>query len=437
MMMEITKLKNGFLFLVGIVLSVFMFKTLMVHTDNTQLMDKAYLLVQKNEWIHAGNAVTKMGSLPGSFLTVLTALPMKIFFSPYMSMLVLLAFHSGSLFFLIQVGRKHFSEFSLFSLLVIYWLNPWRVEQFELYNPGYLFLFSGLHLYCHSILFEKKSFWASLLLVLTIGFCFQTHFSVLILGLLSLYLFLFKKVKLNWWGILIGCFLTLLSLVPWYLQKQNLAVTALQTQADTFFGKNLLLVYPVLKAALYYFRFGSMYFGRHIFSEINFEWIQNDIIKIGISTFFHFVKFFLALVSFYFSFNFLFNFLKNYFSEISFLKFKDQNNSFTTSYGGGLFLAVIGAAALSPVEFNHWHLILAFPFISLLVSQNFKSYIKITHFLKLNDYLAPISTKKLLNRVALVFIIWSLFAALGSRSHSYKNNYHDDLMNYYKEKFTQ
>ncbi len=401
------------LFITGLFLSVLMFKTLTIHTDNTQLMDKVVKLVLTGEWTHHGNAATKMGSLPGSFLTVITALPMMLWFNPYAACAVILLFHVISYFLMRKIGEKLFAaDFSPLIFITLFWLNPWRVEQSELYNPGYLFLFSAIHIYTAYLMHQKKSFWATFYHVLCIGFCFQVHFSVLIIGLSSLYLFLRKKINVNWWGFLIGAAIVIASLIPWLLEKLSGGNESLQAQSGAFLGRNLVLVYPVIKSIIYFFRMGSMYFGRHIFSEIRFDWITTEYIRLSIDFVFHVLKWILAAGSLYFSFKWLGQYLRNI------VQIKNEEKSFPQIYFLSLFLGLIGAAALSPVEFNHWHLILVYPAIALYMSVFFKTYTK--------------SKKYILPSLAIIFIVWNLLAALGSRSHSFKNDYSQDFKKLYE-----
>lgn len=405
-----------FLILIGIFLSLLMFKTLMIHNDNLQLMDKVQQIKATGQWVHHGNLATKMGALPGSFSTAVTALPMMVWYSPYAACAVILLFHLIGYFLLRSVALKINSDFNPVILAILFWLNPWRVEQSELYNPGYLFLFSGVNLYSLYLMHEKKSFWGSFWLFVGLGFCFQVHFSVLILGLSFLYLFLIKKIKVNYLGFAAGFIIIALSLVPWLLQSLATKQTVLQTTSDTFLGKNLILVYPVIKAIIYFFRMGSTYFGRHIFSEINFNWIAIDGLRFVVYSFFHILKWVVAATTLVLSFRF-------FYSEFKFYKKEFKQRPFIDHYLVSIFLGVIGAASLSPVEFNHWHFVLCLPAIIFYIA------------LKPEGYFYKIWNKSkniILAAIAIIFIFWNIFAALGSRSHSYKNDYHRDWLKHYQ-----
>ncbi len=398
-----------------------MFKTLMIHPDNTQLMDKAVKLVQTNQWTNFGNRATKVGSIPGSFLTAVTGLPMKIYFSPYSAMAIIFIFHFISYFLLRRIGFLIHEGFPVLLLGLFFWLNPWRIEQSELYNPAYLFLFSTVHLYT-ALKMKQKNFWLTFFHVVMIGLCFQTHFSFIILAIISLGLFLTKQIKISWRGFAAGTALIFLSLVPYLIDRfsnvgveQNIDFT----KSDAFIGRNFVLVYPVIKSMIYFFRMGSIYFGRHIFSEIQFDWILNETIRLIVSNIFHVLKWILAAGSLIFSFQVIGGFFKKYpwREKIQFKQSLEENFEHRfLNYFAVMFVAVFIAASLSPVEFNHWHFILCFPAISLFMIFAVQKY---------NLKASWIYT------VAVLFIIWNIFAALGSRSHSFKNDYAKDFYEYY------
>ena len=411
-----------FLLIAGVLLSALMFKTTGLHSDHTQILDKATKLVQTGEWTHYGNRSTKVGSIPGSFLTAASGLPMMLWYSPYAACAVILLFHLASLYFLFLSGRFVYGHFSILLLLVFYWINPWRVEQSELYNPAYLFLFSSVHLWT-SLKMKTQSFWLTYFHVLVIGLCFQTHFSFIILALISLILFLTKQLKISWAGFAAGATTILLSLIPYILarladtgqieQKIDLA------QSDAFIGRNFLYVYPVLKAVMYLFRMGSTYFGRHIFSEIRFDWIETSWLNTAVTYLFTAFIWILAAVTLYYIGKLIFHFFKFYSPKNTFRwnrKIEYGNDVRFYDYFWSLFLAVIIAAGLSPVEFNHWHFILCFPVIALFLILQLQNQDRVWDIAK---------------GFVVIFLVWNVLAALGSRTHSYKNDYEQQFQEHY------
>lgn len=423
------RLKEIGLFLLGCLASILFFVTLTLHTDHTQILIKAFKYIDTGVLTHFGNAATHVGYVPGTLTTVLSAIPMKIYFSPYSAMAIILLFHIISWALLSKVLKNIAGPLIVIDFLLIYWLSPWRVEQSELYNPAYVFLFSAIHIYS-AMKSKTPNFWMSFLNVVAIGLCMQLHLAATVLGVASLLLIIFKQCKVNWWGALCGVFAVILSLVPYFIslsQNQDIALSA-TSSGDGYIGRNLLYVYPILKAIVYWFRYGAIYYGRHIFSEINFLWITNGSLREVVSIIFHSLKWILAVVSLYWSFKVQrLAFLQV--KQIGIFKFSDKTQYSDEQrlylYGVYLFLGVIISVALSPVEMTHWHLILCMPYISMVIA------------LGLNSFRKTLSAKRFKTvflTILFIFLSFDILGALGSRSHSYESNFHEQVLEFYKNK---
>ena len=292
---------NLMLLIIGIIFSFASIFTLYFHYDIKQILDKSFELALNNNWIHHGNLATKVGSIPGSFLTAISGIPLKFYTSPISLIIVLIIFHCLSYFFLWKSAKFINSTFESLYLLIFFWLNPWRVEQADLYNPGFLFLFSTLHFYTY-LKMNKKDFISTLAHFLILFFCFQVHFSAIILFFTTMILWLLGQIKIKWSALFLAIFICFISLIPYLIEFKNNQISLNLFQSDAFLGKNLILIYPVIKVLIYFFRLSSMYFGSFIFSDIDFSWIQNTNLSYLTYLFFHFVKWFLALLTFFFSF---------------------------------------------------------------------------------------------------------------------------------------
>ncbi|WP_413575955.1 hypothetical protein ACLVWU_16340 [Bdellovibrio sp. HCB290] len=418
------------LFALGLFFSIFFFTHLTLHNDHVQMLLKVFRVVDDGQWSHFGNATTGMGFLPGSFLTAVSAIPMQIYFSPYSALAVILLFHVISYFLFASVLKENFKSIILIDFLLLYWLSPWRVEQTELYNPAYLFLFSAVHFYT-AYHMNNKNFWMTFFHVLTIGFCVQVHFSVLMLGILSLALWGFRYLKVNWWGFVAGSAVVALSLFPWfmaYLEHRELAV-AVSQESKSFIGKNFVLVYPVLKGISYWIRYGAISYGRHIFSEINFLWIQDLTVQKIVGGAFHSAKYLFTAVTVVFSAVVQWKIFKNVWKKEHPFRLRQdrtlvQGEDRIYLYAFYMFCSMILATGLSPVEFNHWHLILAFPIVTVLIAIAFS---------KLREKMPAKRFNWIFASVLVVFSLFNIFGALGSRVHSYKSNFHRDVLQMYKE----
>ncbi len=435
------KRREWIYFAIGVFLSILMLHTLRLHTDNTQITDKAVRLLTEGEWTHFGNQASHVGNLPGTLLTVLSAGPMAMYFSIWSALLMVVAFHVASYFFL----RSSFREIAGHSgqtlqlsgivLVLIYWLNPWRVEQAEFYNVGYLFFFSALHFWTAQKM-KDKSFWFTFLHTIAVGLCVQFHFSFFILGVISVFLLVWNQVRVSWLGWFAGVFVSIVSLIPYVTERyfsdynpgdipaQNLDFV----QSQAFPGRGLVFVYPLLKGVLYFFRLGSTYYGRHIFSEIEFSWIPHEPTRLVVSSVFHVVKFPITLATLGLSFYFLGQFVRKFWSQKRPFNRKqgsleEQASNRMQWYVFSMFCAVVFAGMLTPVDFSHWHFVICLPAVSVFFAWKFLMHDRVIRNFKMFEF-----------GVLGLFIVWNLFAAFGSRSHELKLDYAEQFYQHYTSK---
>ncbi|MBC61952.1 MAG: hypothetical protein CMP11_05800 [Zetaproteobacteria bacterium] len=420
-----------FIIALGIILSFLMFHTDKLHYDNIQILEKAYKLVFLNEWTHYGNRASKVGYLPGSLTTLISAVPMKVYFSPYSADFIILLMHFTSLLMLLDVGRKFVrknNKLLLFLVLILFWLNPWRLEQCSLYNPAYLFFFSSLHFWT-AMKMQEKNFTLTLIHVCSIGFGVQIHLSVVILGFTSLFLLYFRKIKFHWPAFILACTLFILSLVPWFIFYKNSLREDLVKTNNFLFGKNFLYIYPVVKAIIYWIRFGSSFFTKFIFVNFDLSWIPSNALQFIVGTFFHILKWILAAITMYFSFIWNLRFLrkvkkKNFIYQVKNKVIKGELSYFYVYYIS-LFLAMVLSSGLSPTSFLSWHLILCFPVIALFISYHVFLYLQ-----KESKY----NKRLFLGFLVSSLSVFMLFVIMGTSFHSYKNNYHQAAIKYLEKK---
>lgn len=425
-----SKFSKVSLFVLGFLFSCLFFVTLTLHNDHVQILMKVFKLIDTGVWTHFGNAGTGVGFVPGSFLTAVAAFPMMVWFSPYSAMAVILLFHIIAWALYSKILKENFGSVIVLDFLLLFWLSPWRVEQSELYNPAYIFLFAAMHFYT-SYYMSKKSFWLTFFHVLAVGFCAQVHYSVLILVFLSLLLYVLRFVKVSWPGFIAGTVVVLLSLAPYlqqYLTQDQLAVT-LNKDSHSFLGRNLILVYPVLKGISYWIRYGAINYGRHIFSEINFMWIHEGVVRTIVHHTFHALKWVFAIVTLLWSAKIQGTLFWNIWKKDHPFKLKVDRTGVAgreriSMYAFYLFFAMLAAVALSPVELNHWHLILCFPTITAIMTMAFND---------LRSKLPPKRFKAIFITVLIVFCTFDLFGGLGSRVHSTNATFHDQVMKLYQE----
>ena len=284
-MQENNYLTNNFkliyfsLFSLGLFLSYWYATHQIVDGDITQMLDKGYHGFYTGEWSSYGNAASVVGNVPGSLLAFVVGLPLFVVDSPWAPMGFLIFLHAASFFLLDNIVTNIFNSQIRLVFLVIYWLNPWFLFENILYNPSYLFFFSALHLWTAFKLKEEKSFIYSFLHVLSIGMAMQLHYSWIILAIMSAVLLYKNTVKVNWYGVVFGFAVIVISLIP-YLQEfmQNEAIRSNEGNKDgeRYIGWGGVHVYPVLKSFLYWLRYGSFIFTNKLITGADFDWLTTS-----------------------------------------------------------------------------------------------------------------------------------------------------------------
>lgn len=415
-----------FVLFLGTAFSLWMMTTFKLHYDHSQILGKVHKLLSDGEWTHYGNRGTGVGYVPGTFLTAIAAGPMKLWYSPYAAMILIIISQAlCTLLFYFPI-RKIFGNLVAALFLILFWFSPWRVEQTELYNPAYLFLFAGVHFWTSYKLKDEKSFFNSLLHVFALGLCAQVHFSFVILAFCSLFLLIFRMVHVDWKGVSAGVLLTGLTLLPYFLSLSGQETQGIEIQTSSGFipGKNLVLIYPVLKAILYWLRYSSLYFARHIFTEIHFSWIAFENLRTIVSSTFHILKWPIAIFTLLLSIKIQWSFLKSVWKELPLKRVINRTqlapSPWVIHYGFYLFCGMLVSASLSPVEFNHWHLILCLPTAALLVSIGAAEIIELH---KQWIWLIP--------AVVIYFFVYNTVITMGSKMHDIRNNYHQEVIKAY------
>jgi hypothetical protein len=349
----------------GLVLSVWYASQQIMGGDQLQMIQRGYLGAYQGVWLSVGNTASVVGNVPGSVLAWLVGGPVLIWDSPYAPMLFLLVLRLIGFLLLDNVIRQVFDNRWQVRLifLVLCWLNPWLLFDSLLYNPSYLIFCAGLHFWSAWQLRQAPKLVPSFLHVLSIGLAMQLHFSWPLLVFISAYLFYRGVLRLHLVGVLLAAIVIFLSLWP-YLQQliadPTLAQNADPEARDRYIGWGGVHVYPVLKAAIYWLRYGSWAFTGQLVNEATFEWISISWLAVMV---WRVVLYGLAAITMVVSL------IANIYA------FKRIKSHWRRSAGRAptgeqwLLLYVLGAgvaalisAALAPIVFNYWHLTLIFPF---------------------------------------------------------------------------
>ncbi|MGR5094926.1 3-deoxy-D-manno-octulosonic acid transferase [Vibrio maritimus] len=333
--------------------------------DQTQMLYKGYLGAYQDTWLNFGNAASAVGNVPGSLSTWLIGGPLLIWDSPWSPMVLLIAMRIVSLWLLDNVIKNTFqgeyNKLARLLFLALYWLNPWFLYDSLLYNPSYLCLFAAMHLWSATKMRERKSIGYTFIHVLSIGLAMQLHYSWPILAVISVYLFYRKMGYISWIGVIAAVTTLVVSLIP-YLQEYAVN-ESISRDSDRYFGYGLVHVYPVLKALLYWLRYGSMLFSNKVIAFGEFEWLTNiEWLKVTALSLWKAMIFLIGGISVVVSARL--NWLCWQRIKPMIRRSNDviASVSWIELYAFSAVIGVLISAALSPITFSYWHLIMVYPF---------------------------------------------------------------------------
>ncbi len=340
--------------------------------DQTQMLYKGYLGAYEGVWLSYGNAASAVGNVPGSLSAWLIGGPLLLWDSPYAPMVLLLVMRLVGFLLFDAVIRQVFVDpvskgNARLLFLVLCWLNPWFQYESLLYNPSYLFLFSAMHCWSAWHMRERASFWHMIVHLLAIGMAMQLHYSWPLLAVISTYLFWRRILKVSWSGVVVAALLIGASLIPYAMEvmsnshiTQNVDPEARQR----YIGWGLVHVYPVLKSVIYWLRYGSWLFASKLVNDTQFIWLAGHeylqmtavwlwrVVIYGVGS---------ATVLLAAKANWqLWRDLKPRLLRSD--RASVDGTSWLGLYALAAVLAVLVSAALSPIIFNYWHLMLIFPY---------------------------------------------------------------------------
>lgn len=426
------KSEHGFLWcsflLLGLFCSTLFFSHQLLTGDQTQMLYKGYLGAYEGVWLSYGNAASAVGNVPGSLSAWLIGGPLLLWDSPYAPMVLLLAMRLVGFLLFDAVIRQVFDDRVRLLFLVLCWLNPWFQYESLLYNPSYLFLFSAMHCWSAWHMRERASFWHMIVHLLAIGMAMQLHYSWPLLAVMSTYLFWRRILKVSWSGVVVATLLIGASLIPYAMEvmsnshiTQNVDPEARQR----YIGWGLVHVYPVLKSVLYWLRYGSWLFASKLVNDTQFIWLAGHeylqmaavwlwrVVIYGVGS---------ATVLLAAKANWqLWRELKPRLLRSD--RAPVDGESWLGLYALAAVLAVLVSAALSPIIFNYWHLMLIFPYalfpILLLLVRWSRRY--------------PQLVGKGLLAATLFCTAVNLIAACDSTKFSYQADYKTQVLEYLQE----
>jgi hypothetical protein len=225
--------------------------------DYLALLAKGWLLVEKGVWVPIGNAATGGGYVPGGLTALVVGLPLELWMDFRAPVVLILFCHVIAYGMLDRLVKETLGSRARVLLAIAYWLNPWQLHQAGwLDNTNYGFLTGAVHLWACYRQRLRPSFLHSTLLVAVVGLSMQLHLNAMLLVIAAVLLWLRGFWKPHWGGVALGSAITLGALIPFFLEWSRHPEIMPASDAPPLSG--LLLVWPVIKGILYWFRYASL-----------------------------------------------------------------------------------------------------------------------------------------------------------------------------------
>jgi hypothetical protein len=239
----------------------------------------------------------------------------------------------------------------LLPLAVAYWLTPWRIYYGSLlWEPSFIYLPAGLHLWSCYRLRSQKSFIASALCIASMVLAMQIHNSFVILVLATIMLFWKKRIHLDWRGSLLGVLIAGATLIPSIIAVATGDLDVHAQESQGFFGKGLVTVAPMLKGVLYWFNLGGVEAVRNL-KETRFEGSAGIYILQALCI----VTVILSFIASWWYFRPLWKRKKNLVPDHQ----QSFDRQWIRSYCLAMFLGLVIAAGLSPLTLQGWMVVIA------------------------------------------------------------------------------
>jgi len=385
---------------VGLLLNFWAYFHFKIDSDATQLFQKGYTFFKDSTIIFYGSRATEVGFVPGGLLSVLAGFPLKIVNNPIAPMTLILLSQLGAYFLIDSILKKHGRTAHRGWWLLLFWLNPWRLLTSYLWNPAYLFFYSALHFWSADKMSEEKHFGYTLLHCCAIGLALQTHLSFILLGLISVFLLCYRKLKLHLGAVVCFGVLLLGTLVPYFYMLMQDTEHGISKTDRIFIGFGLLKVYPFLKGVLYWLRYNSFLFPSSTFA-LNTAWLGTGGFALFVSKIWVSIIYIIGGLSMVPVIYCQYYFIKK-------LKVPKNINVYVKS----AFFALLTVSAITPILFSHWYLYLIFIPAQMTVIFSLVKYFE-CH---------PIRSKKTYRFITFYFVLFNIIAVLGSQYFSIDQN---------------
>ena len=262
----------GVVAITGALLQALLWSRQWVYGDQYALLLPALDLLETGEWPAFAKTMSGNGRIPGALLPLLIAGPLEVW-PDYRAPALLsgLTHVAAAVLLAVCVGRALGARFAA-AYLAIYWLSPWRLYHAGfLWEPAYVFLPAALHLFCAYRLRERPHVGWSMLLGLLLAATAQLHASFLVLVVLTAMLVARKLVRIDWRGAALGVGAGCLTLVPTLQAFVAGTLPPLAPTPTVEYPRLLLGVLNGLRGAGRFLRLASLDIGRRLREVVWFD----------------------------------------------------------------------------------------------------------------------------------------------------------------------
>lgn len=244
-------------FAFGVVLSIFMALRAQLGGDQRLLLQLGWSVVGNGDWLPYGMPTSAGGRSPGGLMGLLVAAPLWVWRDYRSPALFTTLLHTAAFLMLSFNLKDALSRKGQWLLLLLVWLNPWRMYfSAHLWNANLMLIAAVLHVASARRMAVDREAWNSCAQVVLIALAMQIHTSAAVLAVLSLLLLWRGMIKVHWVGFTVGVILGAAAYLPWLVAIHN--DPALTPGDKGFFLRGLLYVGPFLKGVLYYLKMSSL-----------------------------------------------------------------------------------------------------------------------------------------------------------------------------------
>ncbi|MBD3298995.1 MAG: hypothetical protein GF341_10090 [candidate division Zixibacteria bacterium] len=355
----------------GLLLQTWLFVRSWLSGDQLVLLQLGLDFVSTHDLKAVAKGMSGSGHLPGGLLQLVIGVPLLIYPHFKSPNVVVFLSHIAALWIFIRVLRPSVSPIFLVIFAGLYWLSPWRLYHAGfLWEPSLLYLPAAAHLWACWRSRDTRAIVPSFILGLLMTATLQLHASFLILVVLTVLLWVGRRIRVHLLaagaGLIVGGLTLIPTIIAWY-QGTLPGVNP----SDGFVGRGLVYVFPLLKGVLYWIRFISSDAGSTIKTTMFMrgEWGDGSACRAIVSAVVYGL-FYAGTASILLCVPAVYRFVRDHLTHWN--KRVHEPMAWLMQYALYALGAMLVAVALSPVTTQSWHVILILPAACLSASYWFE-----------------------------------------------------------------